>query len=202
MLQFQRRQQRPGTTSGLHRSEQFNIHEDECRWPIDRFGNIVRDCNFQFEPLEIELQIRKKNFPLVRLPAGTKIYHATIGDQEWWKTGYPRNKQYGGTWFTSTQAHSGNFGNATHVLEYELQEDATLLFVHNLATIESNLSGYNFVTKYLPYVRERLQSEHNISLDGYVGCNECEIYLSNNSIRQLLHTNPKVVFTRSRAFID
>lgn len=195
-----------GSSEALaHRSEIYNREEGECRWPINVFGKVTSDCNFEYEVLD-----KFGNIVVVNLPKGTKLYHSTQmfeggskekGPSGWWTTRYPFNSEFGGCWFTSQLIFAQNFTSKTHTLEYTTKCDTTLVFVQNLSSFGSGVAGFEFVKKFLPPVLEKCM-EKGYEPQGYLGCNECEIFLFNGQISTCLKKKPKVVAERSSAYID
>jgi hypothetical protein len=181
----------------VHRSEVYNQTEDECRWPYNVFGQVA-ECEFRYEVLE-----KTRDYWVVKVPKETVLYHSTqvLGGKHWWTEVYPLDSAHGGVWFTSTDKHALNFTTKTHILVYLLKEEATLLFVRNLTSFGENVRGYEFVSRYYAPIKDQLR-EQGYQIQGYLSCNECEVFIENDEIPKVLLMEPALLSQRSSAFID
>ena len=186
----------------LHRSERFNLTEEECKWPVNILGKEILECSFPIED-KIDYEYKGNKISVVTLPAKTKIYHATMiypRGKSWFKTQYPMDAQKGLVWFASTDKHLGNI-NSTHHLEYTIKQPLRLVFEHNISKKYGKyIRGY----EYIPYLYRitKFLEENKELIDGYLGCNECEIGIYNNSIKTKLNMIPKVVLEKDLKYID
>lgn len=96
-----------------------------------------------------------------------------------------------GSWFASTIDHAKNIKH-TYMLEIELKEDLTLLFIQNIATSYPVKKGINLFALGNPYMKNIEVLKTKYSIDGYVGCNECEIFVKDTSYHKL--GIPKVLY--------
>lgn len=184
--------------SATHRSQIYNQNESECRWPYDVFGNVA-DCEFKYEVLH-----KDGEFWVVKMPKDTPLYHSTqlLGGKGWWDTNYPFDSSTGGVWFTSNFRHSRNFTTKTHTLVYPLKQDLVLVFVWNLSkTFGEGVRGYEFVSRFYAPIKEKLKTQ-GIDVSGYLSCNECEVFIENDAIPNVLDKGPAILAQRSSAYID
>lgn len=111
------------------------------------------------------------------------------------------NSQHGIVWFTSTQKHAENI-NHTHILKYTTREKLNVIFEQNLtATYNENIRGYEYATT-LRDIMRGIREKYDIILDGYVGCNECELGLTNVAVRDKINPRPIIVKTLEMRYID
>lgn len=182
-------------SESLHRAEKYNKKDGECEWPINLIGKIVKPCNFNIQLVEkIPIFNTKKSAQIIKLPAGTNLYHGTIISRKgkpWFIKKHPSDTNKGGVWFTSTLEHQGNV-NATYVLQYTTIRDMYGVFEQNLWNIGKGTTG----NEYIPYfnmLEQYIQKHYNINIEFYAGCNECEIYILNDSVKTVMKTNPIVL---------
>jgi hypothetical protein len=171
----------------------FNRNPSECTWPA---GPLLKNtpCNFNFTTVK-----KSANFDIIELPKGTLLYHATkILSEKWYESQFPLNTTYGGVWFASTPEHALNFTSATHILKYTLTQNVNLIFIRNLKSRGAD-KGYDYTKSIYRYDKE-ISKEYHIS--GYIGCNECEIFLENGEIKQVLGITPQIVKERSLKYTD
>ena len=71
--------------------------------------------------------------------------------------------------------------NWTHLLEFEVASEIKLVFIQNLFTEKKKRKGHNYVSS--SFISDYARSETKI--DGYAGCNECEIMLVKESLKKL-----------------
>ncbi len=163
--------------------QQYNQSKDECRWPTTKFGLPVKDCNFILEAYKVVTLADDFDVVLVKIPAGTKLYHATMiyeKGRHWFETKPPFNSERGMVWFTSTPEHTGPL-NKTHILEYTVRSDLIMVFERNLEK-HDGVRGYEY-TKILRNIKTKLMP-NSIFIDGYLGCNECEIAIFINHAKK------------------
>lgn len=191
-------------SEGTHRSEIYNMTNGECRWPYDVFGN-VGTCSFK----PSMVYDSGKGYSIYVLEKGTEIYHSTvaIGGAKWWENRYPFSSSEGGTWFTSTDKHAKNFTTKSHVLKYTIVRDIYLIFIQNISkyTDVVGLSGFEFVARHYAILKEKAKLEWGATvpeIDGYLGCNECEIFIENDEIEKHLGDQPEIIFQRDSSYID
>ena len=194
----------------------YNQRNAECKWPVSKMGFPVRDCNFIMEAhkvIEFGKTSKEESINgtdevvvLVKIPAGTKIYHsATIyqeskkGEKEWFEEYPPFSSERGVVWFSSTPAHAGIFSK-THLLEYTTTEDLIMIYEKNIKRSHGIATrGYEYAKKVLPSYMKRLRGE---KIDGYIGCNECEIGIFNRACKDKLEMPPIVVMKLGLKYID
>src|SRR3972149_718701 len=177
----------------VSRSERYNQSLNECEWPIDLRESKVKSCKFNFI-MGPTFQYRKKTYQLVILPKETKLYHGTLVVK-----GQPI-KLREMIWLTSTLAHQGNF-NSTHIFEFIVKEPLVLVFEPNLSLrYGSSVRGFEY-KPILKAIQLYHQQEFKKSIDGYIGCNECEIGLFVKSFLDKVDQNPKVVREKSLKYI-
>jgi hypothetical protein len=186
-------------TEKISRAQIFNQSEDECRWPFNVFGQVA-DCEFNYQVLE-----QNKDFAIVKFSKDNVLYHSTqvLGKPTtfWWENSYPASSADGGAWFTSTPRHAMNFTSKTHTLVYVLKRDAILIFVRNLEIFGEGVRGFEFVSRYYTQLKNKGEDTGH-QIDGYLSCNECEVFLENDKIPEVLEKNPAILMERSSAFID
>ena len=151
------------------------------------------------ETVPMTLESQAIDLVLVSIPAGTALYHSTnILDNEWYQTDLPQNTEKGLVWFTSTLSHALPLGR-THTLKYTTTQDLLMIFEQNLTRYGLGTRGYEYL-HILHRIIRNLQAK-GIQLDGYLGCNECEIAILNKSVQKLSFP-PEVVRSISKAYID
>lgn len=163
-------------------AKQYNINKDECNWPT-RSGNFdVQPCNMNIEHVD-NVTIDNKVYNIVKVPYDTKIFHGTkiIGitpsSQSW------SNKNM--TWFATTLEHTMPLGPFV-IYEFTIDKDLILLFEQNITNNLGYTSGQTFMIPFMK-IAEKIFQKYNIQLDGYIGCNECEIGLFKNSLGKLMY---------------
>lgn len=195
--------------------EVFNPENCEYKTHIAGIGG-KKPCNFKMKKLPKPIQTAlewctKLKSIYVVIPTGTKMYRGTLVYSKMKKlVPWIPNKRFG--WFTSTIEHQGNI-NYTQIDEYEVMEPLLCIFIPNLHS--KGLRGNEY---YRNIIRASMTSEtrceivekassmlqerdRNLNIDGYVGCDECEIGLTQPSImRKIKHRG--IVKTKSLAFID
>lgn len=172
----------------------LNKNKGECRWPKFIHGTPVLDCNFEYDIIS-----QHENYNIVELPKGTKLYHTTFTSPitgKWWKKTIPVNKNLGGVFFTSSETHQ-SLHSGTHMLVYETKCDIKLVYIQNLNKNFDMATGNDFV-KSFHYSKIKVQEP---SIYGYMGCNECEIFLENSVIKKCIYVNPIEVIDKQK-FID
>ncbi len=190
----------PPAVGGQSRAEIYNQGEGECRWPFNVFGQ-VEECSFTYDTVKEE-----KSYAVIKMPKGIVIYHstqilggATASKKGWWETRFPSDTAHGGVWFTSTARHADNFTTKTHTLAYTLVKDMYLIFVQNLSAFGPGVRGYEFVSK--TYALLKANSEE-YPIVGYLSCNECEIFIENDALEEVVAMPPQIIKERTNAYID
>lgn len=167
----------------------YNRYPGECRWPITKMGRPVKNCNFNVVHEGTFTGPRDELIEVVRVPTGTRLYHSTTiypGQDIWFVSNPPSNMERGVVWFTSDYDHTG-YLSKTHILEYTVTEDLILIFEQNMSVKYGEIyTGFEYVEEKLTYLTSVLDSQ-GVVIDGYMGCNECEIALFNGSILQKLN---------------
>jgi hypothetical protein len=161
---------------------------------IAGFGG-VKDCQFKFVdiPERIQDAIREctemdKYFVII--PAGTILYRGSLDMGGGNKVPIPwvEDKRFG--WFTSTLEHQNNI-NYTRVDSYKVVKPLLCVFEANLHSTgmrgnqyyPSILIGTKNMCELVVTGSKALQGKStDLSLDGYVGCDECEVGLTKDSI--------------------
>ncbi len=166
----------------------FNLEEDECKWPIFIHGRPVKDCNFKFKIIS-----KNNNYDVVMIPKGTLLFHTTIKgikNGKWWDAYFPRDTTTGGVFFNQNECHQGlHTGNI--ILVYKTKCDIYMLFIRN---IYKNLK-FSVGSDMVPHPEYRMlvdkvQSEKELKISGYMGCNECEIFIHNEDIERCIYKKP------------
>ena len=166
----------------------FNKEVDECRWISSLVGR-VSNCDFVLEGIDV-VEVNGKELVIVEIPTGTKLYHATFippGKEKWFETLMPFDSGKGLVWFASTSIHSSII-NHTHMLEYTVDKPLTMVYEKNIAITYANkrvTKGYDYLPILMGHMM-KLASEFDINIDGYIGCNECEIGILNDSVKEKL----------------
>ncbi len=154
----------------------LNQKPGECQWNTP---SGPKPCNMP-PPLE------ENGIVVVKLPPGTKLYHATVihkGKPAWFNEPLTESRR-DRMWFASTPEHAKQM-NWTHLLEYEAEEEITLQFIQNLTTHAEVTTGHQYVEGEKYRVNRKLAKEKKVHLDGYAGCNECEYMLLRGAFRKL-----------------
>lgn len=198
---FRRMKKTPQVSISLeHTASQnrYNLKEGECRWPTFIHGGNVKNCEFDYE---IVGKINS-NMAVVTLRKGTPLFHSTIGrnGDNWWTISKPKNTQMGGAFFdagiTHTTLRTGNY-----ILQYKLKCDINLLFIRNIYKEFKTSVGNVLVKSPKFYMKmEELEKEYDLKFDGYMGCNECEIFIFNNVIEKCVNKKPNAI--KRGMFID
>ncbi len=177
----------------------WNINEnlDSCKWYTNRFLKNAKDCRFRVRDEGVHDTSLGK-IPTVFLPKGTKLYRKASGMNKWWEKQFPSNIVSGGVWFTSTEEHAG-WLPGTIVLEYQLKKEIVLYFIQNLNKFGlggGKMTGNDFIQTYGKFLFE------NSEVKGYMGCNECEIFVLDEDIPSAFHKIPRVISDIGLKFID
>lgn len=197
------------------RYELFNREKNECRWPTElRRNDIVSNCNFNIEDLQTLESTNDGNLKIVKLPKGTKIYRKTserrikkgkeITIERLWETQYPVNPKRGGVYFSTSVPHIHKNINGTHLLEYKTKKNIYLAYVRNINQYCNAIHGNDFISNPNCYLQllKRIQRESQYKVSGYIGCNECELFLHNEIIPGLIDMKPLNVYEYSYKFMD
>lgn len=167
--------------------DHVNPLKRNCQWPTTLMGTNIKECNFVLDfddDIDVEISKTKFKLVLVRIPRGTKIYHATISIGQktpWFELRQPSSSR-GVVWFASTYQHTGPI-QKTHVLTYIVEEDLVMIFEYNLMDYGDDVRGFEYVNRLHMYIEKLKQKGKYI--DGYIGCNECEIGILNESITKI-----------------
>ncbi len=154
----------------------LNQTPGECQWNTP---SGPKPCNMP-PPLE------ENGIVIVKLPPGTKLYHATVihkGKPAWFNEPLTESRR-DRMWFASTPEHAKQM-NWTHLLEYEAEEEITLQFIQNLTTHAGVTTGHQYMDGEKYRVNRKQAKEKEVHLDGYAGCNECEYMLLRGAFRKL-----------------
>lgn len=160
----------------LHMRERLNKEEGECRWGAGPTSSKIVPCAFPTPKLEeggwfsVTLD---RNFPLYRSEkhgAGKPKWFDTTAISE---TGKPHY------WFATTEEHVQVFGG-THILTFQVIAPIKLLFIQNLYLQKGFKDGYDYL-KSPKFLREM----EAYGVDGYAGCNECEVLLTSSGLSKI-----------------
>lgn len=196
---FKKQSKTPAPTDALpSRVKNYNIKNDECRWPIYLHDRVVQDCNFDYD-----IVYNGKQCNIVRLKKGTVLYHTTFSGVRgnWWNESFPSNTVRGGVFFNSSAEHQFQHAG-THQLVYETKCDMYLIFIRNIHSTFGKMTGNEFVTdpKY-KMLLDDVERKHDIKISGYMGCNECEIFIHNQDVKNCIYKKPKNVINKM-TFMD
>ena len=171
------------------------MSSEKCKWRTRLGSSVKKDCGFVFDVIE-----EKDNYKIVVLPKNTKLYHITVGNlrynnQNWWENSWPFNTVRGGIFFTPSEEHlpvNGNFK-----LVYETKKQIPLIYIDNLKKHNSR-NGNEFICGNFSSL---LRENEKYDILGYISCNECELFLLNNYIKDCIYKKPKEIKDISK-FID
>ncbi len=158
----------------------LNKKHGECRWNTPKG---IQHCNM---PLPTE----EDGIEVVKLPAGTKVYHATViqkGESRWFEAPLADSRR-DRMWFASTPDHAQQM-IWTHLLEYEVQEEITLQFIQNLTSHADVTTGKQYIECDRYRINRKIAKDKAVHLDGYAGCNECEYMLLQGAFKKLSAAN-------------
>ena len=168
-------------------AQKYNQQADECSWPTTSHmaPNSVKDCEFPVVP-QGKMQYGEQIYELVTLPKGSEIYHGVKkkmeppqGPGDWSQSKQPM------TWFASTYLHTRPL-EPTAVFKATVKEDMTLVYIHNLVTDLDVDAGFAFRPILLSMAEKiRVKSGGKLIIDGYVGCNECELGILRQALDKL-----------------
>lgn len=184
--------------------QKYNRNPEQCRWAITPFGDKIKDCNFRYiNPREVTIKTGDitEIVVVVTLPVGTKLYHGTghiPGRTKWWEQGYPGGGLL--AWFTSTPEHQGVFRGRTHILEYITNTPLIMAFFQNIDRFERGIRGFEFIPTFI-HIARKLELT-GIIINGYIGCNECEIGIISTDVPKHLDLPPIVVKEIDYAYFD
>lgn len=195
------------------RHEKYNQVDDECCWPTSLGSAKCVPCDFSdidmVQPSnrdELSIFGSKIDFDLLNevllkyqiiltiIKQGTVLSHGTLSpSKEWWKYTVPKGDM---VWFTTGKKHQKNIAKS-HILKYIVKRPLLCFYERNIGKKYGVTNGHQYYQKIYPRLKRDMQSS-GIRIDGYVGCNECEIGLENLS--------DKIIFSQSiiqsRKFID
>lgn len=189
------------------RKDKFNQSKGECSWPTYlHTDNIVSDCRFPIEDLDVLEQNARGTIKIVRLPAETTIYHKTmsINKHKWWENFHPINTHIGGIFFSTSKKHIERNIHGTHILEYKTLKDIELVYIQNIYKYCGAMNGDDFIKKCYPALLKQLEKESEYDIKGYIGCNECELFIDNKNISSgtIIPMKPFRVQEMDMRFID
>lgn len=189
-LRKQMIKQKFGTTKELQPTafqNRYNLN-DECIWPIFIHGESIKDCNFKFEILN-----KNKQFDIVKLPKDTLLFHTTIQGvkkDKWWLKYHPRDTNKGGIFFNPSEDHQGLHTGDT-ILIYKTKCDVYMLFINNIYKKLGFAVGNDMVPNFkYKMLLKNAENKYKLKISGYIGCNECEIFIHNEDIEQCVYKNP------------
>lgn len=92
------------------------------------------------------------------------------------------------------------------MLQYTTTCPMFVLYIHNLATDLGFAVGNDFVASHqyaqlIDRATQQLPKELNAAISGYIGCNECEVFLHNGDIRHCVTSHPTTI-TEKISYID
>lgn len=200
-------------------TDEGRIELENCEYKTHPAGfGGKKNCNFNIRKIPDKIQkvlrwCTKTQSVFVIIPKGAKMYRGTLVSPNIEKlVPWVVDKNFG--WFTSTIEHQGNV-NYTQIDEYETREALLCMFEPNLhySGMRGN-SYYNYPVTAGQNARTKCNLFHvneasellngrdlSLTIDGYVGCDECEIGLTKESIiAKLKHRG--IVKTKSLAYID
>jgi len=174
---------------GLLNATKYNQSDDECRWPtrMGGFAKTVKDCNFNMKPLR-KFRFGDREFEIAVIPAGTDLYHGTkdkdmnpTGPDEWYENN--RKKM---VWFASTLDHTMPLG-PMKIFKTTNKEDLTVVFFRNKGMLNIDIS--KDLRPMVAKIAQKLYQETDgkVFIDGYMGCNECEIGIFLPSLSKLVY---------------
>ncbi len=167
-------------TSGF--ADKYNI-DSECEWPTRMGGFLVKDCQLPIKHLET-VMIDDQEYDIVTVPIGTVLYHGTKEPNIKYESLNSWSKR-AVTWFATTFDHTMTLG-PMKVHEFTIKNTLTLLFVRNMKRKYNISSGFSFVRP-LVVIKQQIieKTTGRIHIDGYIGCNECEIGIFHESLNKL-----------------
>ncbi len=157
-------------------------------------GRPVADCSFSYRPI-----MKNKKYDIVMLPRGTFLYHTTtkgIEKDKWWEKYFPRDTTKGGIFFNQSEKHQGLHTGDT-ILMYKTKCDIYMLFVQNIHK-QLNFAVGNDMVPHPEYklLIQKVANDHNLKIAGYIGCNECEIFIHNEEVETCLYKKPEKEMTK------
>ena len=173
------------TTSGF--ADKYNLDDSECKWPARIGGFLVKDCQLPIVPLEtvtIDKDDGGDEYDIVTVPVGSSLYHGTKDPARKHESVDSWSKQPV-TWFATTLDHTMPLG-PMKIHEFTTKEPLTLLFVRNMTKKYNISSGAVFIPMLISIGQQiSEETKERIYIDGYVGCNECEIGILRKSLDKL-----------------
>jgi len=141
-----------------------------CASYTNKFKSQVKSCNFEMFGI---VDPKAQNGTIVTIPKNTVLYHATIsfpkkGETHWFSKNCPNNEV---NWFTPSLDHI-DYHNYTHVLAYFTAEPIRVIFYQNIPE-RGNV--------FFPTLTQSKEFQDK-EIDGYIGCNECEIALMREAV--------------------
>lgn len=164
----------------------YNTNDNKCEWPTTSNMSIktIEKCNIPMIPLKT-IYYENKKIEIVKIPSGTKLFHGTkspnflpLNENDWIKG--PQKMFWFATTFNHTRPHE-----PIKVLEITLKEDINLLFIRNISKELNISSGYEFYPLLLNILNKVQEENTNLIIDGYTGCNECEVGLLKKSLNKI-----------------
>jgi len=153
---------------------------DECRWVDNPLKLVFRPCKFK-----VDSYIKTDEYTIKILPADshlkTLVYYDTFKNNQWFTKKLPEDDVNGGIWFGTLNLH--NFLPCKNLLlGYKTIKPMYLVFIYNLAR-KYNTKGFGFVQGIYQQLKEKIYRNEGIEIAGYIGCNECEIFIENEFIK-------------------
>lgn len=168
---------------GPHMREYLNQTEGECQWGAGPTSTERVPCGF---PTPVK---EEGGWFSVTLEPGFMLYRSekhAPGKSKWFNTTAISETVKDHYWFATTLKHVQVFGGS-HILHYEVMAPIKLLFIQNLYTQKGFKDGYDYF-KSPKFVKEMRE----YGVDGYAGCNECEILLTTPGLLKISQMPKKV----------
>lgn len=190
-----------------------------CKYMTHLSGKSEKPCNFKIIKIPSRIQdilrgCLRTSDVFVIIPERTSLFRGTLEYREMGKiVPYVLGKNFG--WFTSTIEHQGNI-NFTRIDEYKTTKRLLCIFQPSLrkhlqVTGNSYYSWINVFNKGLLKCKNKIDTENEIlnllphgglELDGYIGCDECEIGLTRRAIETSVKLYKEKVVTKDMKYID
>lgn len=192
-------------STGLDLSRLYQpIQLPNCDYKVHPAGiGGAKPCNFNVQGIPQPIQdalnrcINTRNMMFVIIPAQTKMYRGTLVVGKMGRiVPWVKEKDFG--WFTSTKRHQGNI-NYTHIQPFMTR--APLLCIFEPRLHSTGMRGNTFYREVVRYSKLLNSRDPDLVIDGYIGCDECEIGLTKEAIMtKLLHG--KIRQEKSLKYID
>ena len=174
----------------LPRQLRYNINPKECRWPTGLMENKIKDCKFVFSK-EYNLNFRNNIIKIVHIPKNSYLYRGEILYDD---KNYPVSQNnLPLVWFSASIDHLKNLSDKVLYLQYKTTRDLVLIYEQNISKkYGENVRGFEYIP-FFNQLGKYIYKQYNVSIDGYVGCNECEIGIVNNIIEDVINLPPVIV---------